>query len=246
MRPRNERFHFSFSLDRFEAYVLAVGTVAVLTGVMFLIGRETLGEGVIALLYLVPISWSTARWGQGPGIAAAVSAALAFNFFFIPPYYTFYIGSLEGWLLLGIFLAVAIVVVGRIQYGLSQAQKREREAIFMYELGAELSDGQTAEAVAHILAGYIQRLYLAALVQVFVEGNGRSLTASAPNQGTMDRKPDLVLPIMDDFGFLGEIRLWQGNVRTLSSADRLLQNFANQGALALHRLQAFGARSERV
>ena len=50
---------------------------------------------MIALLYLVPISWSTARWGQGPGTAAAVFAALAFNFFFIPPYYTLYIGSLE-------------------------------------------------------------------------------------------------------------------------------------------------------
>jgi two-component system sensor histidine kinase KdpD len=120
---------FSLSLSYLEKILWAILTVAATTGVMYLIRRDRLGEGVIALLYLVPISWSTARWGQGPGIAAAISAALCFNFFFIPPYYTFVIGSLEGWLLLGIFLGVAIVVVGRIQSGLARAQASERDAI---------------------------------------------------------------------------------------------------------------------
>src|SRR5512139_269548 len=98
---------FSFSLAYLEKILWAILSVAATTGIMFLLGRDRLGEGVIALLYLVPISWSTARWGQGPGIAAAIAAALGFNFFFIPPFYTFNIARLEGWLLLGIFLAVA-------------------------------------------------------------------------------------------------------------------------------------------
>jgi two-component system sensor histidine kinase KdpD len=216
-------------------YTLSVLIVAIVTGAMLLVGREILGEGVIALLYLVPISWSTARWGQGPGIAAAVSAGLAFNFFFIPPYYTLYIVSLEGWLLLGIFLAVAIVVVGRIQSGLSRAQARERDAIFMYELTSALAGLQTPEAVARILSTHIQQVHQAALVQVFIEGNGRSMIASAPVQGYVSEKPDIVVPIHAAFGLAGEIRLWQGEIQLPSADDRLLQNFANQGALALER-----------
>jgi two-component system sensor histidine kinase KdpD len=245
MRPQQDRRRVSFSLDRLQAYALAIGSVVVLTGAMYLAGRETLGEGVIALLYLVPIGWATARWGQGPGIAAAVSAALAFNFFFIPPYYTFYIGSLEGWLLLGIFLAVAIVIVGRVQSGLSQAQAREREAIFMYELSAALAGGRTGETVARILAEHIQQLYQAALVQVYVEGEARPVLASAPGPGTAAGKPDIVLPILTAFGLLGEIRLWQGEVQLPPAEDRLLQNFADQGGLALHRARLVEAGEEQ-
>ena len=227
----------SLSMAYFEKVILAILTVAAATGVMFLIGRDVLGEGVIALFYLVPISWSTARWGRGPGIAAAISAGLAFNFFFIPPYYTFYIGSLEGWFLLAIFLLVAIVVVGRIQAGLSQAQAREREAVFMYELSASLAGAgtPTPQSVARILAEHIQEVYQADLVQVFVELNGHSFICAAPLNAPDNRKPDLVIPLISPARLVGEIRLWQGEMRLPAANDRLLQNFANQGGLALER-----------
>ena len=231
----NDLSRFSFSLSYLEKILWAVLTVAAATGIMFLIGRDQLGEGVIALLYLVPISWSTARWGQGPGIAAALAAALSFNFFFIPPFYTFNIGRLEGWLLLGIFLAVSIVVVGRIQSGLTRAYASEREAIFMYELSTSLACANTSQLVARTLAETIQQLYQAAQVQVLVEGNGQPFLFSVPDQRNALGKPDLVLPIEAFSGLLGEIRLWQGEARLPKVSDRLLQNFAKQGGLSLER-----------
>lgn len=226
---------FSFSLSYLEKLLWAILAVAATTGIMFLIGRDQLGEGVIALLYLVPISWSTARWGQGPGIAAAIAAALGFNFFFIPPFYTFVIGRLEGWLLLGIFLAVAIVVVGRIQSGLTRAHASEREAIFMYELSTALASATTPRSVARTLAETTQQLYQASRVQVFVERNAQPFLVSVPEQSSVQAKPDLVLPIESFSGLLGEIRLWQGEARLPEASDRLLQNFAKQGGLALER-----------
>jgi len=240
MDIQNEKSRLDYLVERSGKIALAILAVATLTVIMFLIGRDTLGEGVIALLYLLPIGWATARWGQGPGIAAAISAALAFNFFFIPPYYTLYIGSLEGWLLLGIFLVVAIVIVGRIQSGFAQAKRREGEAVFMYELSAALSGGQTAESIAHILAGNIQQLYQAARVQVFVNENGHhenghSITASVPEERTVEGKPDLILPILTTDGLAGEIQVWQGTIRLPTTEDRLVKNLTNQGALALER-----------
>jgi len=226
---------FSISLDYLEKLLWAILTVAATTGIMYLIGRDQLGEGVIALLYLIPISWSTTRWGQGPGIAAAIGAALCFNFFFIPPFYTFIIGRLEGWLLLGIFLAVAIVVVGRIQSGLSRAQASEREAIFMYELSTALACASTPQSVARTLAETTQQLYQAARVQVFLEGDGQPILYSVPERSNLQGKPELILPIESFSGLLGEIRLWQGEPRLPKASDRLLQNFAKQGGLALER-----------
>ena len=134
-----KRNRFSLSQNFIENSFYAVLTVVATTLLLLLIGLDKLGEAVIALLYMVPVVWSAARWGQGPGVAAALAAALFFDFYFIPPFYTFAVGRLEGWLVLGIFLAVAIVVVGRIQTSLSKAQKSEHEAIFMYELSNMLA-----------------------------------------------------------------------------------------------------------
>jgi len=82
------RLRLSFTTEMLAQSGLAVASVAVTTAVLWLIGRDTLGEAVIALLYLVPIGWSASRGGQGPGLVAAVVAALTFDFFFIPPFYT--------------------------------------------------------------------------------------------------------------------------------------------------------------
>ena len=102
---------------------LAVLTVAVTTVPLALIGRDTLGEAVIALLYLVPVGWSAWRWGLPASIFAGAGAILSFDYFFIPPFYTFAVARLESWLVLAIFLGIAAFVVGRIQASISRHAK---------------------------------------------------------------------------------------------------------------------------
>lgn len=222
-----------------ERIMLSVLAVAALTGLMLLIGRDRLGEGVIALLYLIPISWSTAHWGLKPGIAAAFTASLSFNFFFIPPYYTFYIGRLEGWLIFIIFTLIAVMIVARIQSVLAEAQEREREAVFMYELSMALAGAKSISLVAAILAAHVQQLYQANLVQVSLqqESPHSSIIASAPVEKSGNGRPDRIIPIMAGPRLVGEICIWKGIAPLPSVDNRLLQNFANQGGLALERSQ---------
>src|SRR4030066_119359 len=92
------RTQLSFSFTILVNCIFSFLSVFGLTIFFKLIGRDTLGEAVIALLYLVPVGWSATQWGQGAGVCAAVTAALAFDYFFIPPFYTFVVGRLEGWL----------------------------------------------------------------------------------------------------------------------------------------------------
>ena len=168
------RTHLSFSSTIYFNSLFAFLSVVVLTIPLLFIGRDTLGEAVIALLYLVPVGWSAAQWGQGAGVCAAVSAALAFDFFFIPPFYTFAVGQLEGWLVLAIFLVVSIVVIGRIQSGLSKARSSEREAHFMYEMSAALAGLRTQEAVVYALATNLQIMFAAELVEVGIQPENKS------------------------------------------------------------------------
>ena len=229
-----KRNRFTFTPKLLVNSLLAVGTVAATTILLALFGRDMLGEAVIALLYLVPVAWSANKWGQLPGISAALTAALAFDFLFIPPFYTFAIARLEGWLVLAIFLAVAILVVGRIQDSLTKA----REAVFMYELSSALTGLRTQEAVAHTVARQLQQLFQADLVSViFYNGNpSQSIIASEPGDIKEKDRPDRVLPLLNSWGLAGEIQIWRGIFVNLPSEDsRLLQNFASQTARALER-----------
>ena len=208
--------------------------VIAITIPMWLIGRNVLGEAVISLLYLAPIAWSANRWGQVSGVSAALTAALCFDFLFIPPFLTFAVGNLEGWLVLVIFFAIAIVVVGRIQDSLSKA----REATFMYELSSALANSRTQDAVAHIVARNIRQLFQAELVNVTFQQSKQSprIAVSEPLDGAEKSQPDRILPILNAWGLVGEIQIWRGEFGDLPTADsHLLQNFASQAARAFER-----------
>jgi K+-sensing histidine kinase KdpD len=234
-----KRNRFSFNPKLLGNSLLAVLLVAATTVLMLLVGRDTLGDAVIALLYLIPVAWSANKWGQLPGISAALTAALAFDFLFIPPLYTFAVARLEGWLVLAIFLGVAILVVGRIQDSLAKA----REAVFMYELSSALTGLRTQEAVAHTVARQLQQLFQASLVNVifYPENRSLSIVVSEPSDGLGKGRPDRVLPLLNSWGLVGEIQIWRGVYLDLPSEDsRLLQNFASQTARALERTQPAG------
>jgi K+-sensing histidine kinase KdpD len=232
-----KKTHIPFSVRRLSNSLLAMLLVIAVTVPMWLIGRDALGEAVIALLYLLPVAWSTYRWGQLPGISAALTAGLAFNFLFIPPFYTFAIARLEGWLVLAIFLGVAIFVVGQIQASITKA----RETTFMYELCSSLSNVRTPEAVAYTLTRQIQQLFQASLVRVIFKdkGSGSSAVVSQPEGAVREDRPDRILPFVNAWGLIGEIQIWRGIFGELPSEDNaLLQNFAAQAARAFERTQS--------
>jgi K+-sensing histidine kinase KdpD len=240
------RNYMSFISTIFLNCLFAFLSVFVLTILLMLIGRDTLGEAVIALLYLVPVGWSATQWGQGAGVCAAASSALAFDYFFIPPFYTFAVGRLEGWLVLAIFLFVSIVVIGRIQSGLSKAQTSEREAHFMYEMSAALAGLRTQEAVVHALATNLQLMFLAELVEVVIQPDNQSapLLVKVPAAVEGSGIPDRILPILASPGLLGEIRIWRGHGWLPTEGSRLLHNLTTQATVALERARLAEAEAK--
>ena len=221
--------------------MMAVAVVLALTLAMDLIGPKMLGEGVIALLYLAPIGWCTVRWGQLAGVSAALTAALAFDFLFIPPYGTFNIGSLEGWLLLFLFIAAAILVIGRIQSVFLDVQNRERKATFLFEMVAAIAKEQTRPGIARAIANQIQQIYLAEYVQVQLNGTAKfpPVVMDAPKNpvDALKNKPDRALPIVSGPFLIGEIAIWKGPILLPSEDDPMMQTLLRQTAAALDRVQ---------
>jgi two-component system sensor histidine kinase KdpD len=84
----------------------------------------------MALAYLLVVLGSSAREGRLVGLVTALLCFLLFNFFLLPPYYTFNIADpLEWWVLVSFLVtgAVAAELLHREQRAVALAERRARE-----------------------------------------------------------------------------------------------------------------------
>lgn len=234
---------FTF-LTHSSRYLAALGLIALVTAGLFVL-RAALETTLVALLYLIPLGLITAFLGLGPGITSALATFLAFNYFFIEPYYRLAVHRPIDVVVLVIFLVVAIVIsqlVGRMQAGLAAATAREKEATQLYELSAALAGLHEKQIIADILSKQVQDVSQGEAVEVRIFGSD-SYTLKLPAVGQPERPPEWILPIQVARGILGEIRLWRAEPALMSGEKRLLQTFASQGALALERARLAEAES---
>ena len=226
--------------------VLAISATAF---VLMLSQRELIGEGVIAMVFLLSVAWCGYRWGLGAGMSAALSAALMFDFLFIPPFYTFTIARPEGILSLVIFFVVAIVVVERIQATLSKAHASEQEAVLMYEFTTLLAGLRSLDAIARRVAQFIRQRFMVESVIVFIQPKGHTeqFSAQEPQDKTMKTKADFVLPLLNSWGLIGEVQIWHGTeIELPPSESRLIRSIALQIGLAIERVQITEFEFERA
>jgi two-component system, OmpR family, sensor histidine kinase KdpD len=90
-----------------------------------------IGYRSVALLLLFAVSVLSLQMELRPVLAAATASALIWNFFFIPPHFTFHIGSMEDGLMFGMYFLVALlngVFSARIRRAEEQARQKEERA----------------------------------------------------------------------------------------------------------------------
>lgn len=225
---------------RFTSFGLSILSVALTTGVLYFLS-DSLDTPIVALLYLLPVVLSTALWGLGPGITASFCAFLAFNYFFIPPYYTFVVHRTQDVLALVVFFIVAVVIsqlVGRAKASLAEAHARERETTHLYELSMALAGLRTEDPIARAIAERLQEVFHAEVVEIVIQplAPGTAAAYRAPaDSAAPTAKPDTNIPLKTARGRLGEIRLWRNESPLSPAEERLLHTFASQSALALER-----------
>lgn len=77
-------------LHRILEHAAALASIALATLVSWS-AREAIDPADVAMLYLVAIAIVAARLGLGPSIGASLAAVAAFDFFFVPPFFTFHV-----------------------------------------------------------------------------------------------------------------------------------------------------------
>ena len=89
--------------------------------------HETLAHTTVALAYLLVVLFVATAWGSWPASMASALAVLCFNFFFLPPVYTWTIADPQNWVALAAFLVTA-VMAGQLS-DLAKRRAADTEAV---------------------------------------------------------------------------------------------------------------------
>ena len=99
----------------------------------------------LGALYVFAVLLAAVMWGLAFALPVAVASMLAFNWFFLPPTHTFHLRESENWLVLMLYLVVAVVtseLAARARRRAREAEQREREAALLAEVAASLLSGR--------------------------------------------------------------------------------------------------------
>jgi two-component system sensor histidine kinase KdpD len=142
----------------------------------------------IIMVYLLGVV-IVAPWLSRPfTILASVLSVAAFNFFFVPPYFTFAVADKLFIVTFAIMLVVAIVIGSltlRIRQQADAARHRERRTAALYDLSRELASTGDAENLLRAAVRHISEVF-ASRVAILVRAPAGGLVAKAAHPAAFE------------------------------------------------------------
>jgi two-component system sensor histidine kinase KdpD len=247
------------------SYAKALALVAA-TVVLSALLVPLIGAGAIDLLFLLPVMAAATLYGLRPGLAAGIAASLAFNFFFLPPLYTFTIADPANVVTAAVLLGVAIAasqLAGRVRAQADLAASSARQNAALAGFSRALTGGTDLAELASAIAAEMARLFDARVTLWTGEGGLKLIAANPPEdrlgeveraaaQWVLDRglpagRGSATLPAADwlfhplktSSGVVAVLGLARDDGRDPVRADQLplLLGLLDQSALAVERLR---------
>ncbi|MFA6126782.1 MAG: sensor histidine kinase KdpD [Bacteroidales bacterium] len=147
--------------SRIHQYLIPALCV-ILTSVICYFLKEFSGYQVVSLILLFLVSILAVFFGTGPILLAATLSALIWDYFFIPPQFTFHIGEPLDVLMLIMFFTIALlngILTSRVRRQEKKIRIREERTQALYELTRELSMTSGIDEVTKVAVHYIQKYF---------------------------------------------------------------------------------------
>ena len=147
--------HFPNAQYRINPYLLSFIFIGATTLICTPLAN-TESYHVVSFVLLFVVSILATFLGIGPVLLASTLSALVWNFFFIPPHYTFHIDKAEDILMFGLFFIIALVngvLTTKVRRQERLALDREERTNALFQLTRELSK---ASGIDEVLAVAIE------------------------------------------------------------------------------------------
>lgn len=133
-------------------YLWAVAGVLFVSGLIWLVSADRKVPNA-SILYLPAVLLTAARAGRGPAIVASFAAFLFYDVFFIEPRFHIDVADPQEWVAL-LLLLLAAVITGQVaadqRARAREAERREREAVLLYDVTRLMSDPDLDHALADV------------------------------------------------------------------------------------------------
>jgi two-component system, OmpR family, sensor histidine kinase KdpD len=237
----------------------ALATMAVLTAAMLPL-RGSLSIATAALILIVPVVIGVVVGGFWSGVISVIAGFLVYDFFFIPPYQTLWVGQAQNWAAAGVYVVV-MLPVATVVAGMNAARAKERrlstELRELFAVSDLLLEDKPLEELLSAIVTTLADVFGARQVALLLPAAGtlevaasageplsaEQLRKAVPPPGTLGsvgghagEEGDLLLLALTASGRpVGLLALSGPAVRESEREPLLL--FANQIALAVERAQ---------
>jgi two-component system, OmpR family, sensor histidine kinase KdpD len=247
-------------------YIVALAVVGVALGFGEAM-QPWLGIENVDLVFLTAVVGVAVRYGLWPSLVASIAASLCYNFFFLPPIYTFTITDPTNVVALFFFTVMAVIVsnvAGRVRTQAVAAVSRARSTESLYVFSRKLAGAGTLDDVLWATAYQAALMLKVRVVLLLPEDDAIVVKAGYPPEDTLDeadlaaakwawqsnraagRGADtlpgakrLFLPMHTGRGAVGVVGLDSDKSGPLLTPDRrrLLDALMDQAALAVERVR---------
>ncbi|HWF20140.1 MAG TPA: sensor histidine kinase KdpD, partial [Verrucomicrobiae bacterium] len=165
-----------------KQYLVSVGAVIGTTLLNELL-NPILGYRAVGFDFLLMVVTLALFVGRGPILVAAALSAFSWDYFFIPPLFTFYVRQPEDVMMLGMYFVVALgmgELNARFRNQERAERQREERTTALYLLTRELADVVTLEQIVKVVVSHIEKLFKAESAVLLAEPGGKLSAQPSP------------------------------------------------------------------
>lgn len=186
--PKTVRTEYRPSGIDFAAYAVASAGVTAALALGWLL-QPFLGVDNVDLIFLIAVIVIAARYGLWPSVAASVTSVLAYNFFFLPPLYTFSVSKPAHMLALVFFLVAALLasnLAGRVRDQAVTARLRARTTEALYAFSRKVAGVATLDDLLWAAAFQIASMLKLNVVLLLPEDGQLEVRVGYPPEDRLD------------------------------------------------------------
>lgn len=169
-------------------WAAAVAAVGAATGVALAAGR-VFELPDVAMLYLLMIMVVAVRYGRGPAVAAAALSTASYDFFFVPPHWTFAVHDLRHALTFAMMFVVGLVISAlalRVRRQEQAAREREQRTAVLHALVRDLAGAPDVRSIARAMAEHAQDVFACGAAVLLAGEDGALAPAAVAGELALD------------------------------------------------------------
>ena len=156
-------------------YAWAIAATAICTAIAWLMFDHFELANLI-MVYLLGVVVVAARYGRGPSVLSSFLSVVSFDFFFVPPRFSFAVSDTQYLITFAIMLAVALVISNMtvsIRHQAKVAGHRERRIASLYAMSRELAATRGEENIVRIAVKHVAEVFEAQAAVLLPDQTGR-------------------------------------------------------------------------